>query len=285
MRVDQPQSNHNGGALETDSDGYLYISFGDGGNREDEEVGHSRIGNGRNNENPLGAILRINPKTQGSENGQYGIPADNPFINKAGLDEVFAYGFRNVRRLSFDMQENRLYAADHGQYLIEEVNLVLMGENYGWNLKEGEFYFYPNGPIQGYVSNVPHREPIDSLVGSTVDPIAQYDQDDGRNVVGGFVYRGKNIADLNNLYIFADANGRIFYRQENAELFELQTSLPRGLRVESLIQGNDNEIYILGANSALSVAQNGVLMRLTGVTNKELCLPILAKKGFAVVCL
>ena len=102
LRIDQPQFNHDGGAVNFGHDGLLYISLGDGGGRDDEGIGHSPQGNGQDTSNILGTIVRIDPGGNNSANGQYGIPADNPFVGQAGqVEEIYAYGLRNPYRFSF----------------------------------------------------------------------------------------------------------------------------------------------------------------------------------------
>ncbi|WP_143760152.1 PQQ-dependent sugar dehydrogenase, partial [Colwellia marinimaniae] len=151
----------------------------------DPMVGHGTMGNGQNMDNPLGAILRIDPMGSNSGNGAYGIPASNPFVGEAGLDEIYAYGLRNPYRLSFDSMTGTLYAADVGQNDIEEVNVIISGGNYGWNMREGSFGFFPNGNNGGYVF-----EQADNM--GTIDPMVEYDHDEGIAIIGGFVYRGSN---------------------------------------------------------------------------------------------
>src|SRR5262249_44782740 len=103
FRGDHPEFNHDGGALMFGPDGMLYISIGDGGEGDDQGIGHAPAGNGQNIDTILGKVLRIDPLGNNSANGQYGIPADNPFAGPtAGVDEIFAYGFRNPFRMSFD---------------------------------------------------------------------------------------------------------------------------------------------------------------------------------------
>jgi hypothetical protein len=112
LQVDQPQANHNGGYIMFGSDGYLYIPFGDGGGSNDTGTGHPAIGNGQDITTLLGSILRIDV----DQGDPYGIPSDNPFVGQEGRDEIFAYGFRNPYRSSFDaMGSNELFAADVGQ--------------------------------------------------------------------------------------------------------------------------------------------------------------------------
>jgi glucose/arabinose dehydrogenase len=150
LRIDEPQFNHNAGAINFGHDGTLYIALGDGGGRDDEAVGHG-TGNAQDPSNPLGSILRIDPMGSNSANGQYGIPADNPFVGKPGyVEEIYAHGFRNPFRFSFDMERGDLYVGDVGQDDIEEVDVVVAGGNYGWNIKEGSFCFDPNGSGPGF---------------------------------------------------------------------------------------------------------------------------------------
>jgi glucose/arabinose dehydrogenase len=147
LEVDQPQFNHNGGTLAFGpADGYLYISLGDGGGANDVGVGHvedwyaaNAGGNGQDvTETLLGNILRIDV----DGGSPYAIPADNPFVGRDGRDEIWAYGLRNPYRMSFDMAPPHvLLAGDAGQLLAEEVNLIVRGGNYGWNVKEGLYCF------------------------------------------------------------------------------------------------------------------------------------------------
>src|ERR671918_477011 len=145
LQVDEPQFNHNAGALAFGPDGYLYISLGDGGGANDVGLGHVEDwyadnggGNGQDIEqNLLGNILRID--VDGGD--PYGTPADNPFVGTAGLDEIWAYGLRNPYRMSFDIETGDLLVSDAGQGLWEEVSLVTSGANLGWNVKEGTHCF------------------------------------------------------------------------------------------------------------------------------------------------
>lgn len=216
MKIAEPQFNHNAGAMNFGRDGMLYIALGDGGNADDQGVGHSPQGNGQDTTNLLGDIIRIDPTGSNSANGRYGIPADNPFLGKAGfLPEIYAYGFRNPFRFSFDKANGRLWVADVGQNDIEEVNIVKKGRNYGWRIKEGSFLFDANGEEDGFVTaRSPHRPP------GLRDPIAEYDHDDGVAVLGGFVYRGNDIPALKGLYVFAETIGRVFYLDRSNDIFD-----------------------------------------------------------------
>ena len=261
LRVDEPQFNHNGGSLAFGPDGLLYMVFGDGGGADDKDgqgfigglmVGHGENGNGQNTSNPLGAILRIDPLGSNSVNGQYGIPSDNPFVNTPflGLDEIYAYGLRNAFRMSFDSKTGTLYSADVGQNDIEEVNIIVNGGNYGWNSKEGSFFFNSN---QGYSGFVHNNDP--GNLPNLIDPILQYDHDEGISIIGGFVYRGKLFKQLKGSYVFGDwsasfsiPSGRLFhqYQTSNIHEFKLSDRDVLGLFLHGFGQDSDGEIYIIG---------------------------------------
>jgi len=148
LRIDQPQFNHNGGKIAFGPDGYLYIALGDGGGANDTSAGHGDQGNGQNINTVHGSILRIDPiapeltpdsRDAVSTNGAYRIPWDNYFVGIDGIDEIYAYGFRNPFRFSFDRLSGMLIVADVGQDHVEEINIVRKGLNYGWRIKEGDF--------------------------------------------------------------------------------------------------------------------------------------------------
>lgn len=125
-------------------------------------------------------LLRIDVDQEGggipSANGHYDIPADNPFVGAGGIDEIFAYGFRNPYAFSFDSMTGSLFLADVGQNDIEEVNIVVSGGNYGWRIREGTFYFNPNGAAEGFVADSPV---VETVPPGLIDPFAEYDHDDG----------------------------------------------------------------------------------------------------------
>lgn len=299
--VDQPQGNHNGGDLAFGDDDYLYISIGDGGGAHDEGNGHGTRGTGRDNTNPLGAILRIDVDGNNSANGNYGIPNNNPFTGNGdtGVDEIFAYGFRNPFRFSFDSSTGDLYAGDVGQGDVEEIDIVTNGGNYGWNWKEGSFFFYRSAATSNYVSNV-------ALPGSPVsliDPIAEYDHGDGISVTGGNVYRGSQVPVLAGRYVFADWNQRLFYLDAGSNVLEFQ-SVGVSEYVTGFGEDVDNELYIVTNNASNPSGTNGKLYKISasGDNNNpfpdageesaqcppsdELCVPIKASNGnIALICL
>ena len=209
LEWDDPQSNHNGGTIEFGVDGYLYIAIGDGGAANDVAPGHvedwypvNAGGNAQNIEaNLLGKILRIDI----NHGSPYSIPEDNPFVNKPGRDEIYAYGFRNPFRFSFDMGgSHQLYAGDAGQVLYEEVDIVKKGGNYGWNVKEGTHCFNAASNATE-LSSCPS---VDVFGIPLTDPVIEMNNfqnpKGGRatTIIGGNVYRGHAIRGLDGHYIF-----------------------------------------------------------------------------------
>ncbi len=291
MRIDQPQFNHNGGDLQFDANGLLYIALGDGGNADDQGPGHGSSGNAANPSNPLGAVLRIDPLGRNSENGQYGIPLSNPFIGHAAfLDEIFAYGLRNPWRLSFDL-DGTLYAFDVGQNDIEEVNRLMSGQHYGWRIREGSFFFDPNGDFSGLVT----REFPDNLPATTlVDPVFEYDHDEGISITGGHVYRGRANPSLFGKMVFTDFQRRLFV----GDLTPNDTSRGRitaldissDIFIYNLARDAGHELYIMGNTTAQTSGNTGKIFRLgtaplTPLEN-SLCFPITVKEqSYSVVCL
>ncbi len=190
LTIEQPQSNHNGGALAFGPDGLLYIASGDGGGAGDAGPGHAEGGNGQSTDTLLGKLLRIDPTP--SEDEPYTIPADNPFADGGGRPEIYATGLRNPWRFSFDRTTGDLWIGDVGQDEWEEIDFVPAGggagDNFGWNRLEGTHGFSGDAP-----------EP-------TTPPIYEYSHSGtgGCAVTGGAVYRGEAIPDLTGVYVFAD---------------------------------------------------------------------------------
>lgn len=230
LDLDDPQSNHNGGALAFGPDGYLYIAIGDGGGANDVAPGHvtdwylpNAGGNGQDlDSNLFGNILRIDVNS----GSPYGIPASNPFVGKAGKDEIYAYGFRNPYRFSFDMGgDHWLYAGDAGQVLYEEVNVVKKGGNYGWNVKEGTHCFNAaNNSVE-----LPGCPAADVFGINFIDPVIEMNNSanpmggKATTVIGGNVYRGKDIPDFRGMYLFGS-----FSQPGNVPNGELFIARPRG---------------------------------------------------------
>lgn len=182
-------------------------------------------------------MLRIDVNAT-SASGAYGIPPDNPFANGGGLPEIYGYGFRNPWRFSFDFASQRLFAGDVGQDRFEEVDIVQMGGNYGWNTMEGLQCF---SPLTGC-----------SMAGLVL-PIAAYGRDLGGTVIGGFVYHGSTIPNLANTYVFGDfLSGKIWGLQENAAGTWQQTEVAAtGKAISSFGQDESGELYVVDYSGAV----------------------------------
>ncbi|MDW3219891.1 MAG: PQQ-dependent sugar dehydrogenase [Acidimicrobiales bacterium] len=189
LTIDQPFSNHNGGALAIGPDGHLYIGVGDGGSANDP------LEAGQDPNQILGSILRIDPTPGGDR--PYEIPADNPFASgEDGAPEIFMTGLRNPWRISFDPVTDDFWIADVGQNEWEEINLLLgangwgVGANLGWDNREGTHRFEGERPE------------------GNVDPVYEYPHDGGPpsgcSISGGVVYRGLAIPELVGAYVFGD---------------------------------------------------------------------------------
>jgi glucose/arabinose dehydrogenase len=195
LSVTHPYWNHKGGTICFGPDGFLYITIGDGG------AGNDPHSNGQNLQTLLGKILRIDVD-QKSPGLKYGIPKDNPLVGRFANNqliarpEIYAYGIRNIWRMSFDRATGQLWAADVGQNLWEEINLITKGGNYGWNLREAKHEFAPSSTSSGP---------------GLIDPIFEYHHDIGKSITGGHVYRGKKFPALVGHYLYADyVSGRIW---------------------------------------------------------------------------
>jgi glucose/arabinose dehydrogenase len=181
LEVEKPWGNHNGASVLFGPDGFLYLSLGDGGAAGDPRNSAQNLGS------LLGKILRIDVDHEAGGR-PYAIPADNPFISTAGArHEVWAWGLRNVWRMSFDRATGELWAADVGQDRWEEIDLIERGGNYGWRIREGKHPFHDQ----------PAQAPL-------IEPIAEYGHDVGASVTGGYVYRGARMPHLVGAYVYAD---------------------------------------------------------------------------------
>jgi glucose/arabinose dehydrogenase len=156
-------------------------------------------------ESPISTLFRIDPLGTNSRNGQYGIPADNPYVGTPGaVEEIWAHGFRNPHRIAWDNQNDHLLLTDIGERQIEEVNIIEPGRNYGWPLREGPFVLDPDGN-----TDVVYELPSDDS-GYTY-PVAMYDHDEGFAIAGGFVYRSDRIPALDGMFLSSDVkSGKLF---------------------------------------------------------------------------
>jgi glucose/arabinose dehydrogenase len=230
LTVDQPFENHNGGQIQFGPDGYLYIGYGDGG------AGGDPLGNGQNLNTLLGKILRIGVDTA----QPYAVPPDNPFVGQAGIrPEIWAWGFRNPWRFSFDRASGRLFVGDVGQSDFEEIDLVERGGNYGWSIMEGAHCYPP--PSTGCNTS------------GLALPIAEYSHSEGNSITGGYVYRGDGIQELRGKYVFGDfGSGRIWQLQETASGGWLRSLLlDTDLNISSFGQDQAGELYAVDYNGAV----------------------------------
>ncbi len=157
-------------------------------------------------------VIRIDPAGTNSTNGKYGIPKDNPFVNDPdALGEVWALGFRNPHRISWDMTgSGKMFITNIGQHSVEEVNLGVAGANYGWPNREGNYLYDVN-------ANPELVYPLPEDDAGYTYPVAQYDHDEGNAISGGFVYAGKKVPQMKGKYVFGDIpRGKLFYAEAAA---------------------------------------------------------------------
>jgi glucose/arabinose dehydrogenase len=229
LRIAQPYWNHNGGTLEFGPDGYLYIGLGDGGGTRDPH------GHGQNLATLHGSILRIDiDRKSGDQN--YAVPKDNPFVDRPGArPEIWAYGLRNVWRMAFDRQTNLLWAADNGEDLWEEIDIITRGGNYGWNLREGRHKF----GLQGSEARP-----------DLIEPIWEYRHRAGtsNSIIGGCVYRGPRVKELQGAYLYGDyITGELWalrYDPRQGQVTENRSIQSSGLPVITFGQDEDGEVYV-----------------------------------------
>ena len=278
--IDEPQFNHDAGAVAFGPDGFLYFALGDGGGANDgladSPPSHGATGHAQNIETALGAMLRIDVDSTPQPPLAYAIPPDNPFVNETGVDEIYAYGFRNPYKFSFDDGpggDGSLFLGDVGQDVFEEVNIVEKGENYGWVIKEGFSCFDPFNPEVApttCANSGPLGEPL-------VDPIVSYAQaEGGLSVIGGFVYRGSRSPGLLGKYVFGDFSdafgvpgGRLYYldgKQSTGfviKQFQIGSEdLPYGLFLKGIGEDEDGELYTCGSTALAPFGDTGVVQRI-----------------------
>lgn len=235
LTFNQPFANHNGGDMNFDADGYLYIGTGDGGSAFDPN------NNGQNRNTYLGNILRIDVDTVAS----YRIPEDNPFIGEANVkEEIWAWGLRNPWRFSFDRATDDMWIGDVGQQTREEVDFEPAsstgGHNYGWVCWEGNL-------INPFASNCNDEYTV---------PIFVYGHNNGTggfSITGGYVYRGSLYPELYGNYICADYVSGNFWTispEDNTE-DEWINNRQNGLLTSVSTFGEDvnGELYVAKLNT------------------------------------
>ncbi len=223
--IKQPYENHNGGSIRFGPDGYLYIGLGDGGAANDPH------GHAQDLSTLLGSILRIDVDRR-DQGLKYAIPQDNPFVSRPGArGEIWAYGLRNVWRLSFDRKTGDLWAGDVGQDRFEEVNLIRRGGNYGWNVREGFHPFDPNSP---------------SKLPELIDPLAEYFRHEGESVTGGLVYRGQSLPKFVGAYFYGDfVSGNVWtLRWDGKQVVENRQVAKTGLEIAAFGEDQQGEMFL-----------------------------------------
>lgn len=213
---------HMGGSVEFGPDGYLYVGIGDG------SVSSDALNNGQNLNSLLGKILRLDVDNPDA-GANYSSPSDNPFFGATpGRDEIYAYGFRNPYRFSFDEATGQLYVGDVGESVKEEVNIVTPGGNYGWRVMEGTRCTNFDAPLCGTLRSLP--------------PLFEYDHGNGRcSVTGGYVYRGARATFPPGAYVFGDlCSGEIFIFHDG----RMQTVLNSERFLTSLGIDEEGELYL-----------------------------------------
>lgn len=232
LTIHQPFENHNGGAMDFGNDGYLYFSLGDGGYANDP------MGNGQKLSSMHGAINRIDVDSKA--NGKpYGIPADNPFVAyPQAAPELFAIGFRNVWRFSFDRKTGELWAGDVGQQRTEEVNIVRKGGNHGWNRFEGNDDFAKKTKL---------------AIDRHDKPVAWYGHEWGGSITGGNVYRGRTFPALDGSYFFGDYMTGNLWRTRKDSTGKYQTELARrtGRSISSFGEDDEGELFLLSFDGGI----------------------------------
>ncbi|NJN53043.1 MAG: PQQ-dependent sugar dehydrogenase [Gammaproteobacteria bacterium] len=217
---------HKGAAIFFGDDGYLYIGLGDGGVRSTAQ----------NLADLRGKMLRLD--VDGAS--PYGIPADNPFVDTPGArPEVYARGFRNPWRWSFNRDTREIWLGDVGEQIWEEINRVVPGGNYGWPIREGAHCFQAST----------------CSTAGLIDPVYEYRHAGSAAVVGGLFYAGTQISGLQGAYLFGDAiSGQIFSLDysEAGEVVVKQIGSTIG-GIFSFASNGDNEVYVLSANRVYRV--------------------------------
>ena len=217
---------HNGCSLKFGPDGYLYASMGDGTGPTPPDI----LRAGQDLTNLLSTIVRIDVNSSTAEQ-PYRIPADNPFVGMSNArPEIWAYGFRNPWKMSFDRIRGDLWVGDVGWDMWELVYRVERGGNYGWSIMEGSNPIHPTEP----------RGPTPIL-----PPVVQHHHSEARSVTGGFVYHGLRHPDLQGAYIYGDYNtGKMWaLRCEGDRVVDLKELAQTSLQIVAFGETNVGELY------------------------------------------
>ena len=230
--------------------GLLYIGVGDGGS---VEHGYPQLAH--NLHTVWGNVLRIDPRGNNAANGQYGIPATNPFVDEkenGALGEIYARGFRNPHRITWT-KAGQMLVSNIGHANIESLNLILPGHDYGWPITEGPFMI----DIKGNMKNIFARPAAYDQYNITY-PVAAFDHDEGLAITGGYEYTGTQVPSLEDKFLFGDIpKGRLFYVNTSdislgriAPIKEWQVSVDGKLKTLKELCGNDRVDLHFGKDAA-----------------------------------
>jgi plastocyanin/glucose/arabinose dehydrogenase len=310
LMINKPYQNHNGGDIAFGPDGMLYLPTGDGGRADDTGIGHAaETGNAQDLGNLLGKVLRLdvnqntnvdakNTSEFQNDSMGYGIPADNPLVGQYGRDEIFAYGFRNPWRASFDTQTGQYFVGNAGQKLWEGIFEVNSGGNYGWYIKENGFYYNHSQMLDTNYSAMRttgfNGEPL-------IDPILSIPNfvsgDPVYVVIGGYVYRGTAIPELDGMYVFGSwapnsplfaaapqsdgtwKYGNLSFSVENpnggtnsSATASFNQTL-NGTYILSFAQDAKGEMYVLTENQLSPSGHTGQVWKIVPVSNRTASAP------------
>lgn len=222
------QGGHNGGDLHFGPDGFLYVSSGDGSNPNPPD----RLKTGQDCSDLLSSILRIDVNHT-DEGKCYAVPRDNPFVGQEGVrPEIWAFGFRNPWRMSFDRRTGDLWVGDVGWELWELVHRVQKGGNYGWSVVEG-------------------RQPVNTSQkagpGPILSPLIELPHTAAASVTGGYVYRGKKFPDLVGAYLFGDWETRRLWaaRVDGTRVVSMPELTEPTVRIVAFGEDAAGELYLL----------------------------------------
>jgi len=259
LSIPKNNTNHNGGSIHFGTDGYLYISTGDGGGAGDTD------NNAQNKNSLLGKLLRIDLNSD----NVYNIPAGNPFVGVDGADEIWSYGLRNGWKYSFDRTTNNIWIADVGQNLIEEINRVpatTPSVNYGWRCYEGNSAYNTAGCANASTMTF---------------PVVDYDHSGGKcSITGGYVYRGNLYSDLVGKYIFADYCSAQIGILDNTTI--TWTTAFSGNNFTTFGEDNNKQIYIAAANGKIFKVKSTVLA-VSGVDKSNIQISPIPAKDFIFI--